>query len=725
MKVTEQKEDVTVGGAQSTEAFTIKASAKAFSILSSNLYSNVLGAVIRELCTNAFDAHVMTDKAGEPFVISLPNSLDPTFRVRDFGPGLTPAEITQVYTTFFESTKTDSNDVVGCLGLGSKSPFGIADSFSINSYQNGKKTIYSAFLNDARIPTIAKFGEMDTDEEDGLELEVGIKEEDFSSFNREVNSQLKYFIVKPIVKGNSSFEWNVDEEYLYEGTNWKMVGGNNRGRNGDGARVIQGQIAYPIDTNAMGKYFENASPVVQEVLKRNILFAVNIGDVNIAPSREALTYDDRTSENIVKAAEKIVKELPQIIKDKIQSAVNEYDARLMFAAVMNNLGSGYYNTKLKEVVVKSGEILWNGKDVSKLTIFVKEDDLQTVVAFKKNYNGRYSKNIQSVQVHSGYHPQPDEKFHWNFEARSLSEVIWIYATEDDKSVDGRSKQYANDNMNSSGVVNIITTKLTRSQLADRLGLPTKQIVVAADLDKVRRTSGSNVVKGKREFVLQEFNPSHYNNTKSKTNVWQLTPFDKVTDAVGLYVELDRYDVLDQEGNHVGDLAGVKKAAKELGIIDADTRIFGLRKSVMKKPHNLKNLFAEIEAKVKNVTLEDRVVWGEDMEVVNKLNNNGLHLQKIKAGIAVDSPLQAILDKIIAQKTTGKQGYETKRMIEKYGIKPKIIDMSTQSAAADKLYHMFRMFNYYATAEDMIKYINDVDELVSLRELFIESTKSTT
>ena len=139
MKIAQETNDVQVAGAQSTETFTIRASAKAFQILSSNLYSNPLGAVIRELSTNAYDAHVMSDKADEPFVLTLPNSLDPTFRVRDFGPGLSPTEISQVYTTFFESTKTDSNDVVGCLGLGSKSPFGIADSFTINSYQNGTK----------------------------------------------------------------------------------------------------------------------------------------------------------------------------------------------------------------------------------------------------------------------------------------------------------------------------------------------------------------------------------------------------------------------------------------------------------------------------------------------------------------------------------------------------------------------------------------------------------
>ena len=112
--IDEQRDDVTVGGAQSVDAFTIKASAKAFQILSSNLYSNPLGSMIRELSTNAYDAHIMVGKKDEPFKIKLPNALDPTFKIRDFGPGLSEKDIYSVYTTFFESTKTLKGSACWC-----------------------------------------------------------------------------------------------------------------------------------------------------------------------------------------------------------------------------------------------------------------------------------------------------------------------------------------------------------------------------------------------------------------------------------------------------------------------------------------------------------------------------------------------------------------------------------------------------------------------------------
>ena len=177
-----ERNDVIVAGAKSVDAFTIKASARAFEILSSNLYSNPLGSMIRELSTNAYDAHVMVGKAQEPFHLTLPSVLEPSFKIRDFGPGLSHNDIMNIYTTFFESTKTNSNDMVGCLGLGSKSPFGVADNLTVTSFFQGEKTIYSAFLNADRIPSIALFHKEPTDEPNGVEIEVAINADDFKVF---------------------------------------------------------------------------------------------------------------------------------------------------------------------------------------------------------------------------------------------------------------------------------------------------------------------------------------------------------------------------------------------------------------------------------------------------------------------------------------------------------------------------------------------------------------
>ena len=52
------KRDVQINGDFKTSGFKIQASAKAFEILSSNIYTNKVRAVIREYNCNAYDAHV-------------------------------------------------------------------------------------------------------------------------------------------------------------------------------------------------------------------------------------------------------------------------------------------------------------------------------------------------------------------------------------------------------------------------------------------------------------------------------------------------------------------------------------------------------------------------------------------------------------------------------------------------------------------------------------------
>ena len=111
--------------------FRIRNSAKAFSILSSGLYANKIRAIIRELSCNAVDSHVAAGKSETPFDVHLPNQLEPWFSIRDYGTGLTNDQVTSIYTTYFESTKTDSNAFIGALGLGSKSPFSYTDNFTV------------------------------------------------------------------------------------------------------------------------------------------------------------------------------------------------------------------------------------------------------------------------------------------------------------------------------------------------------------------------------------------------------------------------------------------------------------------------------------------------------------------------------------------------------------------------------------------------------------------
>ena len=94
-----------------TSNFKIEATAKAFKILSDGLYSNKIKAVVRELSTNAYDSHVDAGCREKPFDVQLPTRLDPTFCIRDYGTGLSYEDCMDLYSTYFRSNRTNSNDV--------------------------------------------------------------------------------------------------------------------------------------------------------------------------------------------------------------------------------------------------------------------------------------------------------------------------------------------------------------------------------------------------------------------------------------------------------------------------------------------------------------------------------------------------------------------------------------------------------------------------------------
>ena len=134
MKIQETGIDVHSRGVQGRSQYTIAQSAKMMEMLSNMLYKDKVKAPIRELSTNAWDAHIMAGTTSLVPEMHLPNHQDSEFRLRDFGTGLSPDDLENMYTTYGESNKSHSNDFNGCMGIGSKSPFAYVRSFTTTSY---------------------------------------------------------------------------------------------------------------------------------------------------------------------------------------------------------------------------------------------------------------------------------------------------------------------------------------------------------------------------------------------------------------------------------------------------------------------------------------------------------------------------------------------------------------------------------------------------------------
>lgn len=326
--------DVIVHGAQESGNFSIAANGKAFKILIDGLYSNKIQAIVRELSSNAFDAQAAAGRRDTQFEIQAPNMLDPTFAIRDYGTSLSHADIMGLYTTVFQSTKEDNNDSVGKFGLGSKTPFAYTDNFTVTAFMRGTKRVYSAYMNVNNIPQISLMASEDTSELDGLMVSFPVNVKDIDSFRREIAVVLEGFDILPKIKG-AVIEPKSNGEIILTGSCYKIFKKVNYNNN-SGPRARQGCVIYPLDKRNLP---DTISQAVKNILDTNIIIDFEIGELDITPSRETLSYDEATIGNIVNRLEAIDEEIVRELKEEYSNIRSFYEATMFYIKHSNNSDS--------------------------------------------------------------------------------------------------------------------------------------------------------------------------------------------------------------------------------------------------------------------------------------------------------------------------------------------------------------------------------------------------
>lgn len=305
-----------IGNISDESQFKMKTSRKAFQILS-DLYSDKPLAIVRELGCNAADSMIAAGKGNEPFHIHLPNAMEPWLTIQDFGTGISHENIYNIYTVYFESTKTNTNSQIGCLGLGSKSPFCYSDNFVVTSIHDGIKSIYNAFFNESNTPAIALMSKENTKEPNGVAIQIPVKRDDFTSFQNSVQKAFRFFDVKPTISGGT-INWK-NETPIFEGEGWESYEGFGYNE----AFAIMGGVTYPIDTYLVSNKMEKH----REFLRRGgLVLKFEIGELDFVPSREALSYCEQTIKAIKSKMDFVVKDLKVKLEQVIEDKNNILDA---------------------------------------------------------------------------------------------------------------------------------------------------------------------------------------------------------------------------------------------------------------------------------------------------------------------------------------------------------------------------------------------------------------
>jgi hypothetical protein len=313
MKITTNvKSTVATQGVQSSSGFSIATTAHMFGILSDGLYSDKIGAVLREIGANAMDAHIMAGKPDQPFELKLPSQFDKTFHIKDFGPGLSDQDVRELYTTYGWSSKQNSNETTGAFGLGSKSPFAYTDAFSICAVKDGVKRIYTAHKDDSGKPVVSLMSETAADEswQAGVMVTFAVQPDDIDEFILKAGKIFRWFKVKPTVIG-AKLEL-AEPAFKTRGPNFALFADESSDRY---ARVIMANVAYPLNVSRL----EGVSELGRAVADCGAHLFVKTGTVMPTPNREDLQYDKASRPALVGALQEVAQAVAQEIYDRIKA----------------------------------------------------------------------------------------------------------------------------------------------------------------------------------------------------------------------------------------------------------------------------------------------------------------------------------------------------------------------------------------------------------------------
>lgn len=308
------------------------------------IYKDKQGAIIREYSTNAWDEHVKAKLPVSDIVVTLPTLANPVFSVRDFGPGLLLEQVRDIYCILGESTKRESNDLNGQLGLGCKSAFGYGDSFMVTSFINGEKTVYNIIKGDDQNlgqVIIMDQSVMGEDDRTGIEIAIPIQIDDLSTIHSKAADFFKYWTVLPTIK-------NMDEAQLERMSKWinnaPFLSGNNweirprqytySGR--ANSYAVMGQVAYPIDWGMLRSKMALTPEkrMFSEILQSNsVILKFPIGALKFTISREELEYTETTYKNLEAKLEEIFSALEAAVIAKFDDAQTIWEAKRIYLSL--------------------------------------------------------------------------------------------------------------------------------------------------------------------------------------------------------------------------------------------------------------------------------------------------------------------------------------------------------------------------------------------------------
>lgn len=317
-------------------------------------YKYKIRTSLQELISNAQDAQVEAGNADKPLKITIPTKLEPTFKLRDYGTGMTPEVVNKIYCNMGASGSSHTNDKKGGFGIGGKSPLGFCDQYIIKTYVDGKYWFYTVYKNQFNGINVDLIESGNTTEENGTEIIIPATHNQVNDFKKgairatyfwenqpNFNLDSEEMPLKPqgIELSDKITVYNTND--LYKGLGLSTWGVSN-------IVILVDGIPYEVESDMIRNC--EALSDAKQILSRNttLVYKIGNGEIKVLQTRESLEECDFTLDKLNEIGLDVQKEFKKYANGLLKpTLIDTYKAYKDAVNVFNGLPSIDFSTVVK------------------------------------------------------------------------------------------------------------------------------------------------------------------------------------------------------------------------------------------------------------------------------------------------------------------------------------------------------------------------------------------
>ena len=332
-----------------SQNFTVDASSNLiFDILRSKIYSDPIKAIIQEIISNARDANREINNLKPLEVICNYQK----FSVKDYGPGISPDRMSNVFLQYLATTKKADTNQTGGFGLGAKTPFAYTDSFEIITINNGIKYQYLASIGgESNGGDVILISSEQSSDCSGTEIVIPLNSSDHSKFH---NLMLKFV---------SHFNYPIKYNYYNTITNYSGVNTSDTmflSAYGKCSYLVLDGIYYSLDRQKLQSLLSNDDRYKKYGVNKDFILSFGSRELDVSVNRESIRYSELTNEALRKKVSDMLFKMEEtvnsiipnlVVKDYINNSLKipqEYTSYFEMMGLTN-----YYQSTISSITISS------------------------------------------------------------------------------------------------------------------------------------------------------------------------------------------------------------------------------------------------------------------------------------------------------------------------------------------------------------------------------------